>query len=123
MVRIALSLLAFTCLMAAAPARAVQPPPKTADSAPAAKSSTARRSSAAKPVSTTLVNINTASAAEFETLPGVGAKMAARIIEYRQKNGGFKKVEELMNVRGVGEKNFLKLKGQLTLGAPKASDR
>ena len=122
MVRIALSLLTFACLMAAAPALAEQPPQKPAESAPAAKSP-ARRSSAAKPVSTTLVNINTASAAEFETLPGVGAKMAARIVEYRQKNGGFKKVEELMNVRGVGEKNFLKLKGQLTLGAPKASDR
>ena len=41
--------------------------------------------------------------------------MAARIVEYRQKNGPFKKVEELMNVQGLGEKNFLKLKSQLTL--------
>ena len=62
-----------------------------------------------------VVNINTASAGDFEALPGIGAKMAARIIEYRQKNGPFKKVEELMNVRGIGEKNFLKLKSQLTL--------
>jgi competence protein ComEA len=65
----------------------------------------------------TVVNLNTASAAEFEALPGIGAKTAARIIEYRQKNGAFKKVEELMNVRGIGEKNFLKLKAQLTVGA------
>ena len=42
--------------------------------------------------------------------------MAARIIEYRQKKGPFKKVEELMNVQGIGEKNFLKLKSQLTVG-------
>jgi competence protein ComEA len=42
--------------------------------------------------------------------------MAARIIEYRQKKGPFKKVEELMNVQGIGEKNFLKLKPQLTVG-------
>src|SRR3954463_13397502 len=68
------------------------------------------------------VNLNTASAAEFEGLPGIGAKTAARIIEYRQKNGPFKKVEELMNVRGIGEKNFLKLKPQLTLGPLKTDD-
>jgi competence protein ComEA len=63
------------------------------------------------------VNLNTATAAEFEALPGVGPKMAARIVEYRQKNGPFKKIEELMNVQGIGEKNFLKLKPQLTVGA------
>jgi competence protein ComEA len=63
-----------------------------------------------------VVNLNTATSAELETLPGVGAKMAARIIEYRQKKGPFKKVEELMNVQGIGEKNFLKLKPQLTVG-------
>jgi competence protein ComEA len=68
----------------------------------------------AKPAVT--VNLNTATTAELETLPGVGAKMAARIIEYRQKKGPFKKVEELMNVQGIGEKNFLKLKPQLTVG-------
>ncbi len=68
----------------------------------------------------TAVNINTASATDLEGLPGIGAKTAARILEYRQKNGPFKKVEELMNVRGVGEKNFLKLKPRLTVGAAKA---
>ena len=72
----------------------------------------------AKAAATTgIVNINTASAAELEALPGVGAKTAARIVEYRQKNGPFKKIEELMNVRGVGEKNFLKLKPQITVTA------
>ena len=77
-------------------------------------------SAASKPTPATTVNINTASAAEFESLPGIGAKTAARIVEYRQKNGPFKKVEELMNVRGVGEKNFLKLKPQLAVGPAKA---
>jgi competence protein ComEA len=66
------------------------------------------------------VNINTASAAALEELPGIGAKTAARILDYRQKNGPFKKVEELMNVNGIGEKNFLKLKPQLTVGTAKA---
>ena len=68
-----------------------------------------------------VVNLNTASAADLENLPGVGAKMAERIVEYRQKNGPFKKIEDLMNVKGIGEKNFLKLKARLSVGAPKAS--
>jgi competence protein ComEA len=90
--------------------------------APAAAQSKAR-ASAAKPAATGPININTASAAELEGLPGVGPKMAARIIEYRQKNGPFKKIEDVMNVRGLGEKNFLKVKGQLTVGAPKTAER
>ncbi len=69
-----------------------------------------------------VVNLNTATVAQLETLPGIGAKTAARIIEYRQKAGGFKKIEELMNVRGVGEKSFLKLKPYITVAAaPKPS--
>jgi competence protein ComEA len=75
---------------------------------------------AAKTAPASVININTASAAQFEALPGIGAKTAARIVEYRQKNGGFKKIEELMNVRGIGEKLFLRMKGQLTVTSPKA---
>ncbi len=67
-----------------------------------------------------VINLNTASAADLGNLPGIGAKMAERIVEYRQKNGPFKKIEDLMNVKGIGEKNFLKLKARLTVGAPKA---
>jgi competence protein ComEA len=66
------------------------------------------------------VNLNTATAAQLESLPGVGAKTAQRILEYRQKSGGFKKIEELMNVKGIGEKSFLKLKPHITVGTPKA---
>ena len=76
----------------------------------------------AKPAAVGIVNINTAAATDLQGLPGIGAKTAERIVEYRQKNGPFKKIEELMNVRGVGEKNFLKLKGQLTVATVK-SDR
>ncbi|MEZ5318625.1 MAG: helix-hairpin-helix domain-containing protein [Vicinamibacterales bacterium] len=80
----------------------------------------ARQQSTAKPtVEPVVVNLNTASAADLEKLPGVGPAMAARIVEYREKNGGFKKVEELMNVKGIGEKTFLKLKPQLTVSPPK----
>ena len=68
---------------------------------------------AAKPAPT--VNLNTATLTELEALPGIGAKTAARIVDYRQKRGPFKKIEELMNVQGIGEKSFLKLKPQLTV--------
>jgi competence protein ComEA len=68
-----------------------------------------------------LVNLNTATTADLEKLPGIGPAMAARIVEYRQKNGTFKKAEELMNIQGIGEKVFLKLKPLVTVTPPKTS--
>jgi competence protein ComEA len=100
----ALFVIVAVLAMAALPAAAAQ------QKSPAAKS--AARTSAAP---TTPVNINTATQEQLESLPGLGAKVAQRIIEYRQKNGNFKKVEDLMNVKGVGEKSFLKLKPMLTV--------
>ena len=78
------------------------------------------QAAAAKAAAAQVVNINTASAQQLEGLPGIGAATAARIVEYRQKNGGFKKIEEIMNVRGIGEKLFLKMKPQLTVSTAKA---
>ncbi len=108
MFRNALSLVIVTALLAAG-TQAVAAQTKTPPAA-------------AKPTAAMVVNINTASATEIATLPGIGDKTAARIVEYRQKNGPFKKIEELMNVRGIGEKNFLKLKPQLAVGPAKAEN-
>ncbi len=69
---------------------------------------------AAKPQPVGKVNINSATAQQLETLPGVGPKLAARIVEYRQKAGGFKSAQELMNVKGIGEKNFEKIQAHVT---------
>jgi competence protein ComEA len=107
----ALLMLLAIVAMAAIPAAAV-----AAQAAPAAKQGVAKPAKPAKaPASTAVVNINTATQAQLESLPGVGAKAAERILEYRQKNGQFKKVEDLMNVKGIGEKSFLKLKPRLTV--------
>jgi competence protein ComEA len=92
-------------------------------SGPAAAAPVQEKPAAAKTAAAQVVNINTAPADQLERLPGVGPKTAARIVEYRQKNGGFKKIEELMNVRGIGEKAFLKMKGQLTVTASKADQQ
>jgi comEA protein len=72
------------------------------------------------PASTEVVNLNSATAAQIASLPGIGLKTAELVIQYRQKNGPFKKVEEIMNVRGVGEKSFLRIKDRLSVAAPKA---
>lgn len=59
------------------------------------------------------INLNTADAASLVNLPGVGEKTAAAIIEYRQANGAFKSVDELAQVKGIGEKKLAKLKPYL----------
>lgn len=61
------------------------------------------------------VNINTASKRVLMTLDGIGAKMSERIVEYREENGGFETIEDIMKVSGIGYDTFLKLKDYITV--------
>lgn len=65
-----------------------------------------------------LVDINTATEEEFEALQGIGPVLAKRIVEYRQANGGFDRLEDLKQVAGIGDKTFEKFRSQITLGNP-----
>ena len=61
------------------------------------------------------VDLNRAGIEELVRLPGVGKIVAERIVNYRNENGAFEAPEELMNVRGIGEKTYLKLKPYVTV--------
>lgn len=61
------------------------------------------------------VNLNTATASDLDGIKGIGPSKAKAIIDYRSKNGSFKSVEDLKNVKGFGEKSIAKLKGELTV--------
>jgi len=61
------------------------------------------------------INLNTATAEQLESLPGIGPASARNILEYREKFGKFNRIEEIINIKGIGEKKFLKIKDRLTV--------
>ncbi len=61
------------------------------------------------------INLNTATVEQLQALPGVGPATAKSIVEYRNKVGKFNKIEEVLNVKGIGEKKFQRIKDRLTL--------
>ncbi|OGD36001.1 MAG: hypothetical protein A2V45_07990 [Candidatus Aminicenantes bacterium RBG_19FT_COMBO_58_17] len=67
------------------------------------------------------VNINTASLEELQKLPRIGPEIAQRILDYRKESGNFKKIEEILKVRGIGEKVFGQLKDLITVGPEAAT--
>ncbi len=64
---------------------------------------------------TGVVNINTAGIEELSMLPFIGPAKAKQIINHRSQNGQFQKVEDIMSVKGIGEKTFLKIKNHLSV--------
>lgn len=64
---------------------------------------------------TSLININTASAKELQSLKGIGEKLSQRIVEYRTLNGNFDTIEDIMKVSGIGSKTFENIKMEITV--------
>jgi competence protein ComEA len=77
------------------------------------------RGASAKAAPSAPVDVNTASAADLQTVPGIGKALAQRIVEFREKNGPFGEVADLVKVRGIGEKSIQRLKPYLTVSAAK----
>jgi competence protein ComEA len=68
------------------------------------------------PSSTELININTASVSELDSLPGIGPTTAQKIVDYRQQNGPFVSTADIINVSGIGPGTYEKIKDLITVG-------
>ena len=68
-----------------------------------------------EPAKVEIININTATSAQLQTLKGIGEAYARRIIEYREANGGFDSIDELVNVKGIGEKRLENIRPYIKL--------
>ena len=88
----------------------------------AVPAATAAASAAAKPASAAEakpIDVNTADAASLESVPGIGKSLAARMVAFREKNGAYQTVDDLLKVQGIGEKSLDKLRPYLTVSKAK----
>ncbi len=67
------------------------------------------------------LDLNRATAEDLDAIPGIGPALAQQIVDYRKAHGPFKKIEDLMEVSGIGPENLQKLKPYLGLGSPEAT--
>jgi len=95
------------------PRRGVTIPPSPTPGSPSAGASS--RAGGVSVAAAGVVNINTASAAELETLPGIGPSLAQRIIEHREAHGPFADPAGIMDVRGIGEATFSKIADRIVV--------
>ncbi len=82
----------------------------------AAQSGKGKPSRETKPA---VLDINRATTADYEKLPGIGPELARRIVAYRKEHGAFRRVEDLLVIRGMGEKKWRALRPYLTVGNAK----
>jgi competence ComEA-like helix-hairpin-helix protein len=80
----------------------------------------AAKPKAKKPEPVTRVNINTATAVELAQVPGIGEKLASRIVKYREKHGDFQTTEDIKKVKANWDKRYNKAKNYITVGKPTA---
>ena len=69
-----------------------------------------------------VINLNTATVQQLESLPGIGPAVAKRIVEFREKNHGFKRIEELLAVSGISEKKWRAIRDKVEVGTGKDGD-
>jgi len=113
---ILLVLLTSSCVKRAYnPISSANPEKKTSLPATSSKQTNAQSTSSPSASVPKPININTASANELETLPGIGEALAARIIEHREKYGPFRRPEHLIIVRGISDKRFQALRDLITV--------
>ena len=92
-------------------------PAETSASDTTSETTTVRQTTtAAKATTPGVININTASQSQLETLPGIGPVKAAAIVAYRQEHGAFKSVEDLVKVSGIGKKTLETIQAHITVG-------
>lgn len=90
--------------------------PASMQTAPPETTTPETESTEPAPTITFPINVNTADKEEFMALPGVGEVLAQRILDYRTEQGSFSAVEELLNVKGIGEKRFEEILEFITIG-------